>query len=59
MKSSPFKSEVDPNVASAVHDIDNGIYMQMMDTMHPLRKKNITEIFPILSYLNFEYDHAP
>jgi hypothetical protein len=27
--------------------------------MHPLRKKNITEIFPILSYLNFEDDHAP
>jgi hypothetical protein len=47
---------VDPNIESVVHDIDNGIYMQMMDTMHPLRKKNITEIFPILSYLNFEDD---
>jgi len=58
LKSSPFKSDVDANIGSVVHDIDNGIYMQMMDTMHPLRKKNITEIFPILSYLNFEDDHT-
>lgn len=56
MKSSQTKSDVDPNIESVAHDIDNGIYMQMMDTMHPLRKKNITEIFPILSYLNFEDD---
>jgi len=54
--SSQTKSDVDPNIESVAHDIDNGIYMQMMDTMHPLRKKNITEIFPILSYLNFEDD---
>lgn len=56
MISSQTKSDVDPNIESVAHDIDNGIYMQMMDTMHPLRKKNITEIFPILSYLNFEDD---
>jgi len=56
LKSSQTKSDVDPNIESVAHDIDNGIYMQMMDTMHPLRKKNITEIFPILSYLNFEDD---
>lgn len=56
MISSQTKSDVDTNIESVAHDIDNGIYMQMMDTMHPLRKKNITEIFPILSYLNFEDD---
>lgn len=54
MKSSPFKTIPGSHMGSIVHDIDNGIYMQMMDTMHPLRKKHISDIFPILSYLKIE-----